>query len=252
MIGASPERGSEPAGGHLLWRLSNKMVIPAGSSAENATCGLHQMSHNAPLTRVTTPTGEALGHCARLWTRPAGHHDRTNSAGLNLVIHQCMSEANETAEGTRGARVGQSGSKPSLSIVVLSTGTESDLERAMAYVSGVTRRLGAELIVVRGEDDKRAQERLAVVASARRFHLCMAEPGTSRAGLADLGMRAASGDVVAVREDSACLDGDWLRPFAERLAVGLDAPHTVDDVRVAVRPQVSTRRRWEATSEAVI
>ena len=163
-----------------------------------------------------------------------------------------MSEAIVSAEGTRGARGGQSGSTPSLSIVVLSMGTESDLERAMAYVSGVTRRLGAELIVVRGEDDRRAQERLAVVANARRFQLCFGEPGTSRAGLADLGMRSATGDIVAVREDNACLDGDWLRPFADRLAVTLDAPHPIDESRSVARSQVSTRRRREATSEAVI
>lgn len=148
--------------------------------------------------------------------------------------------------------MGQSGSTPSLSIVVLSTGTESDVERAMAYVSGVTRRLGAELIVVRGEDDRQAQERLTVVANVRRFQACFCEPGTSRAGLADRGMRVATGDIVAVREDSACLDGDWLRPFAERLSATLDAPHPVDDSRIVARTQVSTRRRREATSEAVL
>lgn len=122
----------------------------------------------------------------------------------------------------------------------------------MAYVSGVTRRLNAELIVVRGEHDRLAQERLAVVANARRFQLCFCEPGTARAGLADRGMRAASGDIVAVREDSACLDGDWLRPFAERLAVTLDAPLAPDDVRAVARAQVSSRRRREATTEAVM
>jgi hypothetical protein len=162
-----------------------------------------------------------------------------------------MSEAFVAAEGTRGARGGQSGSTPSLSIVVLSTGSESDLERAMAYVGGVTRRLGAELIVVRAEEDRQARDRIAVIAESRRFLVRFTESGTARAGLADAGMRAATGDIVAVREDVSCLDGDWLRPFADRLATGLDAPLGLDDVRVAPRAPVSTRRRREATSEAV-
>lgn len=162
-----------------------------------------------------------------------------------------MTDVIVSAEGKRGTRGAGAGSKPSLSIVVLSTGSESDLERAMAYVSGVTRRLDAELIVVRGEEDRRARERLSVVAESRQFHVRFAEPGASRASLADAGMKAATGDIVAVREDAHCLDGDWLRPFAERLSATLDAPTEIDVARPASRAAVSTRRRREATSEAV-
>jgi len=158
-----------------------------------------------------------------------------------------MTELMKAAEGVRGGRGRHSGRKPLLSIVVLSSGRESDLERALAYLSGATRRIAAELIVVRAEDDAPTRERLAVMADSWDCVVRFAESEAARAALIDVGMRAATGDIVTVREDSHCLEGDWLRPFAERIGAEIPVATRFDGLGDG-RSAGSTNRRREATS----
>jgi hypothetical protein len=137
-----------------------------------------------------------------------------------------------------------------MSIVVLSSGQEADLQRALAYLSGATRRMSVELIAVRAEDDERARDRLAAMAGSWDCVLRFVEAEAARAALVDVGMRVAAGDIVTVREDAQCVDGDWLRPFAERLGVDLPVAGDMDGAR-GHPGAASTNRRREATSGGV-
>jgi len=99
---------------------------------------------------------------------------------------------------------------PKLSVVLLSDGDRTELERALEAIAGRCRRLEAEIIVVRAQllDD---------VASLTAAYPCVvfldAPQGTSNAQMRDIGMNYASGDIVALRVDLAVGDGMWLGAF---------------------------------------
>lgn len=99
---------------------------------------------------------------------------------------------------------------PSLSVVLLSHGDRSDLERALAAVAGRCRRMEAEIIVVR----ESSKEDLATLGSAYPSVTFLSVPqGTACAEMREAGMSTATGDIVALRQDGAVADGLWLEAF---------------------------------------
>jgi hypothetical protein len=99
----------------------------------------------------------------------------------------------------------------SLSIVVLSVGSSADLEHAIEVMTPSIRRYGAQLIVAR-EDDGAAEPSL--LREHPMASLVRAPKGATRAQLCDVGMAAATGDIVALRDDCAVRDVRWIESLA--------------------------------------
>ena len=98
----------------------------------------------------------------------------------------------------------------SLSVILLSQGDRSALERALASVAGRCRRMEAEIIVVRASlfDDT-----TTLTAAYPSVSFLDAPDGSSDAEMREIGMNYASGDIVALRMDGAVGDGLWLEAF---------------------------------------
>lgn len=124
---------------------------------------------------------------------------------------------------------------PSLSVVLLSHGDRSELERALAAVAGRCRRMEAEIIVVR----ESSKEDLATLGAAYPSVTFLSVPqGTSSAEMRESGMSTATGDIVALRQDGAVADGLWLEAFdatvgsvedAGRMEVEVALPSSFDE-----------------------
>lgn len=99
---------------------------------------------------------------------------------------------------------------PSLSVVLLSHGDRSELERALAAVAGRCRRMEAEIIVVR----ESALDDAATLGAAYPSVTFIETPvGVGSASMREVGMNRATGDIVALRMDGAVGDGMWLEAF---------------------------------------
>ncbi|MBV6521960.1 MAG: hypothetical protein MNPFHGCM_02104 [Gemmatimonadaceae bacterium] len=107
---------------------------------------------------------------------------------------------------SRGSKSGAS-----LSIVVLSTGSHADLKRAIDIMAPSIRRFDAQLIVAREDDGTSVS---SLVVDCPKSSLVRAPRGATRAQLCDVGMAAATGDIVALRDDRAVQDCRWLESFA--------------------------------------
>jgi len=99
---------------------------------------------------------------------------------------------------------------PSLSVVLLSNGDRSDLERALAAVAGRCRRMEAEIIVVRDASTDDVDTLGSAYPSVTFLDVAA---GTSSAYMREAGMARATGDIVALRLDGAVGDGVWLEAF---------------------------------------
>jgi hypothetical protein len=104
--------------------------------------------------------------------------------------------------------------RPRLSIVLISVGPVSFLDRALKMVLETQFYLETELVVVRicGSEEERAY--LFRLSRQYSFSLELAPAGGSRDILADLGSRRASGDILTVKDDHVLSDDLWLSPFA--------------------------------------
>lgn len=97
-----------------------------------------------------------------------------------------------------------------LSVILLSQGDRTDLERALGSITGHCRRLEAEIIVVRsamGDDAKLLNDAYPSVVFLDAPAEC------SNGEMRSLGMDHACGDIVALRDDAAVGDGTWLGVF---------------------------------------
>jgi len=99
----------------------------------------------------------------------------------------------------------------SLSIVVLSVGSRADLEHAIEVMTPSIRRFGAQLVVARAEDGTSLP---AFLRDHPKAAMVRAPKGATRAQLCDAGMAVATGDIVALRDDSAVRDVTWLESYA--------------------------------------
>lgn len=164
--------------------------------------------------------------------------------------------------------------RPRLSIVLISVGSISYLDRALRMVLETPFYLETELVVVRtcsAEDEKAHLFRLS---RQHGFSLELAPAGCNRDVLADLGSRRASGDILSVRDDHVVSDDLWLKPFASPVEeVSWDAgvplssselvdrkvddaprpvagaPQLADRVSLQTRQQSAPKRRAESATE---
>ena len=137
--------------------------------------------------------------------------------------------------GNRGQMVART-ERASLSVVVLSVGTPSDLQRATQTLGLASRDLGAQLIVV--SHDARPVLARAVERSGAEF--VVAPRGSSRAEMCDLGMRHASGSIVVVRDDAVVTDAKWLDAY--RAVLGQRRVPTPPVVESVVMDTMATSR----------
>lgn len=129
-------------------------------------------------------------------------------------------------------------SAPAISVVIVSTGDRADLQRAMAVVLDVAPP-ACQLIVVRSAPVPAEMEAMILRCGAVFVPAPMA---TDPAGLRARGLTAASGHVVALREDRQIHDGAWLQRWA-----GAEGPV---EVEVPV-PTVAEASRRTAISEVM-
>lgn len=102
--------------------------------------------------------------------------------------------------------------RPTLSVIVVSTGSFARLQSSLSSLRPQCERAGAELLVIR------------FGTSAELAELAMATPGvrwiaadtTRRQQMRRLGMAAATGDIVAVREDDKCGPEGWVEMLRHR------------------------------------
>ncbi len=149
---------------------------------------------------------------------------------------------------------------PTLSIVLLSTGTEDVLERALLAISDAAFEMSAEVLVIR-DDAAPAADRVKRMAAMHGVEVVFAPANSDRAAMSDLAMVRAHGDIVAVRSDAAVNGDEWLTRFARRLGVELGAarmmelsverPVEVAEKNRTTRRAHSTFRRTENTQEVV-
>lgn len=159
------------------------------------------------------------------------------------------------SEETKGSwTVGSS--RPRLSIVLISRGSESDLERALLAVTDPGYALGAQVVVVREHPDGQVPAQVEQLVKTYAASLTVVAPGSSRSAISDAAMHLVSGDIVAIREDVKLRDGDWLSAFHRSMGVteawGLPAE---TEVEKAVADERRTERLggmgWRAREVAL-
>lgn len=131
----------------------------------------------------------------------------------------------------------------SLSVVVLSTGTSTDTDRATQTLGSASRDMGAQLIVV----SPNAGLALVRTAESNGAEFVVAPPGCSRAEMCDLGMRHAVGSIVVMREDAMVSDARWLDAYRAVLGQGTKparsvAESVVMDTMMTDRTELADRR----------
>lgn len=112
----------------------------------------------------------------------------------------------------------------SLSVIVLSNGDRSLLERALASMASRCRRLEAEVIVVRAA---MAEEFLIVNAAYPSITFVEAPVASTVVQMRELGMSFAAGDIVSFRNDGDVGDGSWLAAFDAMVGL-VDEPTSVE------------------------
>lgn len=137
---------------------------------------------------------------------------------------------------------------PTLSVVLLSQGDRSALERALAAVAARCRRMEAEIIVVRPS----TEDELATLGAAYPSVTFLGAPnGMGSTQMRELGMNRATGDIVSLRMDGTVGDGMWLDAFGgtmgcvdDDVMVEVEVPlvPVVDDTAIAA----GERRRGRA------
>ena len=122
---------------------------------------------------------------------------------------------------------------PTLSVVLLSHGDRTELERALESIAGRCRRLEAEIIVVRA----RLLDDAETLKAAYPCVIFLDAPrGTASAEMRDIGMNYASGDIVALRMDGAVGDGMWLGAFNSMVGRVSEPPHVEIEVPLLAVP----------------
>jgi hypothetical protein len=120
---------------------------------------------------------------------------------------------------------------PTLSVILVSLGTRQELERAVRVVAPTIETLQAQLIVVRRSPEPTLEFALAELG---RVEIVRAADDTARSDMLALAMRAAHGDIIAVRDDTSVKDAQWLAGYQRALAARASSPsvsHPADEPR---------------------
>ncbi len=108
---------------------------------------------------------------------------------------------------------------PSVSVVVASSRSAELLAACLDSLIEQCRGARAELIVARPADAETAD---AVFAARPSVRVVITPSGTSVPMLRATGMRAATGDIVALTEDNCVADPNWMASLAQGVAAGAD------------------------------
>jgi hypothetical protein len=118
---------------------------------------------------------------------------------------------------------------PRLSIILVSRESRAELERAVRVIAAVVRDLSAQLVVVRRNVEQTLSHTLT---SLCRVEIVAAATDATRVEMLAMAMRAADGEVIVVRDDSAVHDAEWLAGYRRLSLAGQTSPRT--DVEVPV------------------
>lgn len=113
-----------------------------------------------------------------------------------------------SAQGTQKSTA-RNATRASLTVVIVSSGKAAVAQRAAQALKGASGDFAAQFIVVSQEEDPCF---VATVELSGAEFVC-APIGSTRAEMCDLGMRRAHGAIVAVRDDVAVGDAQWLDSF---------------------------------------
>jgi hypothetical protein len=114
---------------------------------------------------------------------------------------------------------------PRLSVVVVSRGQERELERAVNTIGETARAYEAELIVLRSETSESPRDRVQRLIPHSHCTWAFVESTCCRDSMTERGMSLATGDVVAIRDDHAIRDAEWLARLAHSLGLqAVDRP----------------------------
>lgn len=125
----------------------------------------------------------------------------------------------------------------SLSVVVVSTGKAMLAQRATLSLIGAPVDFAAQVILVSQDRDPS----LAALVERSGAEFVAAPSGSTRAEMCDLGMKRATGTIVALRDDIAVGDAGWLDAYRAVLPVREVSPieTVVMDTQVAVGGRVA-------------
>jgi hypothetical protein len=109
----------------------------------------------------------------------------------------------------RGPATVRTATSATLSVVVVSSGSAVAAQRAAQALSGASRDLYAQVIFVAKDEDPR----FAAAVEGNGGEFVAAPAGSTRAEMCDLGMSRAIGSIVAVRDDTAVGNAQWLDAY---------------------------------------
>ena len=101
------------------------------------------------------------------------------------------------------------GSSASLSVVIVSSGSASESQRAAQILRKASLDFSAQFIVVSQNGDPSVASTVEMTGA----EFVLAPAGSTRAEMCDLGMCRANGAIVAVRDDVTVGDGRWLDTY---------------------------------------
>ncbi len=103
---------------------------------------------------------------------------------------------------------------PALSVILVSQGSRQELERAVRIVSPTLRAVKAQLVVVRRNPESTLEFALS---EAGRVDIVRASDDSTRRDMLARAMRVAQGDLIALRDDTAVIDDEWLSAYRRLL-----------------------------------
>ena len=123
------------------------------------------------------------------------------------------------------------GNSASLSVVIVSSGSATESQRAAQVLKTASRDFSAQFILVSQNGDPGLASTVEMIGA----EFVLAPMGSTRAEMCDLGMCRANGAIVAVRDDVTVGDGRWLDTYRAVLprTVTIPAEAVVMDTLVA-------------------
>lgn len=103
---------------------------------------------------------------------------------------------------------------PSLSVVLVADGDCAELNRTIQSLDTQIAEYGAQLVIVRRNADPSIESALSQVT---RYRLVRAPEDCPRSEMRALGMAAAQGDIVVLRDNGSPVASDWLSCFHHML-----------------------------------
>jgi hypothetical protein len=118
------------------------------------------------------------------------------------------------ASASEGGRRRVNQTSPSLSVVLVADGDCTELNRTIRLLDTQIAEYGAQLVIVRRNADPGIESALSQVA---RYRLVRAPDDCPRSEMRALGMAAAQGDIVVLRDNSSPVSSDWLSCFHQTM-----------------------------------